>query len=303
MKVEKDISLSEITAWKVGGKIEALITVDTLSELKSCISNLKASNTNYTVIGQTTNLLFTSKNINGVLIKLSGEFDSVIKSSESNLFIGAACWVPKVARTAMKYSLSGIEHIVGIPGSFGGLIRMNGGSQRKSISESINYVLCLKDNFELVKLKVEDCSFSYRESIFKKSNLIILGAEISLKKRNKRQIRREYLQILSSRRKKFPKNLPNCGSVFKSNPEFYKVVGTPGFAIEKVGLKGYSIGDAQVSDLHANFIVNNGNASSDDILNLIKLCEKEMETEFGFSLEPEVQYIDENCNLHEIKSL
>lgn len=301
MKIENKVLLSNVSSWKVGGYVKRMITVDTLEELTNLIYSLSVNKENYTIIGETTNLLFTSDDIDGTLIKLKGSFSKIEYKNKDCMFVGAGCWVPNVARTAAKKGLSGLEHTIGIPGTFGGLVRMNGGSQRRSISESIVYVVCLNDKLDVIKMDVSQCNFSYRESIFKNSGLIILGAEIKLKEKDKRIIRKDCIDILSSRRKKFPKKMPNCGSVFKSNPIYYAKFGSPGYVIEKIGMKGVSVGGAQVSNQHANFIINNGNAKSSDIIEIIRLCESKMKNEYGFSFEPEVEYVDENAEVIALK--
>lgn len=301
MKIENNVLLSNITAWKVGGYVKSLVTVETVKELISLITELRNKKENYTVIGETTNLLFTSNNVNGTLIRLKGDFNKIDFKNDASVEVGAGCWVPNVARAAAKSSLSGLEHTIGIPGTFGGLIRMNGGSQRRSISESIRYVFCLDDALNLIKMDVKQCAFNYRESVFKNNEYIILGAEIQLKEKDKKSIRKECIDILSSRRKKFPKKMPNCGSVFKSNPDYYEKVGSPGYVIEKIGMKGAKIGGAQISNQHANFIINNGGAKSSEIIELINLCEQKMKNEYGFSLEPEVEYVTETAKVVAIK--
>ncbi|OZS41272.1 FAD-binding protein, partial [Photobacterium sanguinicancri] len=134
------------------GKVKQLILVDDIDELKQTLKKLNNKKINYNIIGETTNILFTSSDIDGTLIKLSGDFRKIKKINDTRLYVGAGCWVPRMAKTAMSYGLSGLEHTIGIPGSFGGLIRMNGGSQRRGISESIVNVSCINDKLELIKI-------------------------------------------------------------------------------------------------------------------------------------------------------
>src|SRR5690606_10000391 len=146
-----------------------------------------------------------------------------------------------------------------IPGTIGGLICMNGGSQRKGIGESVIQVHSVDRNGAIVIRRGADCNFEYRNSIYQSADEILLSARLKFNRSiSKFETRRRMLSILSERRKKFPQKYPNCGSVFKSNPSMYEVVGPPGQVIESLGFKGMKSGGAMVSPQHANFIVNTG---------------------------------------------
>ena len=296
MIVYRNYDLSGITRWKVGGTVSYYITVDNIVELRRAIVFAEVESLNYLVVGNTTNLLFSSNRIEGVLIRLVGEFSSIYFNGES-CTAGASVFVPKLALNCARRGLSGIEHTVGIPASLGGLIVMNGGSQRKSISERIVSVRSVTGDGQVVERLVEDFDFSYRESIYKYNSEIVISCDLKLQKSTVAEVRSEMLAILRSRRKKFPLKQPNCGSVFKSSPELYASYGPPGFVIESCGLKGLVNGRAQISEFHANFIVNLGGSTDQDILELISLCQKRVRDKTGIEMIPEVRYVNEDLTI------
>tara|TARA_Y100001968_G_C19399006_1_gene739969 strand:- start:480 stop:1106 length:627 start_codon:yes stop_codon:yes gene_type:complete len=192
----------------------------------------------------------------------------------------------------MKAGLTGAEHMAGIPGTLGGLVCMNGGSQRKAVGLAVCEVTSVSRNGELIHREGDDCGFGYRQSVFQCNGEII--GEVVLRfehSHDRAEVRREILSILRSRRAKFPQKQPNCGSVFKSNPTMYAEVGPPGSIIEKLGFKGIRSGGAVVSETHANFIVNDGGASAVDVLNLIKIIKAAVQKQTGYELESEVRYV------------
>ena len=168
---------------------------------------------------------------------------------------------------------------------------MNGGSQRKGIGDHIKTVRTLTADGREKLYSRDDCQFRYRASIFQRINEIITEATFEFKKGDPRTIRRELLGILRSRKNKFPQKLPNCGSVFVSDPSMYDQYGPPGKVIEACGLKGTKQGGAQISPLHANFIVNNGSATAYDILHLINLIRTRVHQSTGYQMQSEAIYV------------
>jgi UDP-N-acetylmuramate dehydrogenase len=293
IRVTRNVLLSELSRWKIGGV--AKVVVEPVSKqaisaiIKLCVSNCWP----YLIVGGTSNLLFCDEGIDAVLVKI-GSALSQRKTEGNKIHVSAGCWVPGLARYSASRGLSGLEHTAGIPGTFGGLVCMNGGSQRKGIGECIVSVTAVMPDGSFKTYTREECNFGYRNSVFLVNGAIIVSAEIELKKGDVQSIRREMLGILKSRREKFPLKQANCGSVFASNPAMYSEVGPPGFAIEKVGLKGFAIGDAQISKSHANFFVNAGAAKSDDMKNLIETVRTVVEKHTGYSMRAEVRYVDVN---------
>jgi UDP-N-acetylmuramate dehydrogenase len=209
------------------------------------------------------------------------------------IIVGAGCWVPRLALVAARHGLSGLEHTIGIPASLGGLVCMNGGSQRKNIGELIESVQVLTPEGALRTDPVSVCGFGYRKSRYQSSSDIILSATLQFERmRPYAEQRFEMLKILRERSRKFPRKLPSCGSVFKSSPELYEAYGTPGKIIEDLGFKGQTCRRIQVSPSHANFIVNLGGGCSSDVLGLVREIHAAVLTKTGISMQPEFLYVD-----------
>ena len=289
-----DVSLAAISSWRVGGRAKALLQPNSVEEIIAIREFLTGHDLPFLVIGNTTNLLFTDVNIDAVLVQISSGF-STTRQDGNTIVAQAGVWVPKLARFALQAGLRGIEHTCGIPGTLGGLVVMNGGSQRKGIGDNIAYVKAVDASGNIKTYKKEQCEFGYRSSIFQRLDEIIIEVGLQLEPSlNRKAMHAEILSILRSRSKKFPRKTPNCGSVFVSNPAMYKQYGPPGMVIESCGLKGISKGRAQVCPRHANFIVNNGGATAADILSLINLIRDEVFEKTGYMMQVEAKYVDSN---------
>lgn len=303
LNVKANVKLCEITYWKIGGIAKIVVEPQSLDAL---VKVIKLVNTfpeiPYLVIGDSSNLLFSDDGFNGLIIKI-GNGLSELEFNKNKIFCGAGLWVPELAYQSYRKGLSGIEHICGIPGRLGGLIYMNGGSNRHSISENIENITLVTPSGEVKTINASSLAFEYRQSPFQESKDIILAATLKLKYGDRNEIRNTIRKTLASRRNKFPRKLPNCGSVFVSNPTMYEKIGPPGYAIEKVGLKGFRLGDAQISPLHANFIVNLGDAKAKDVLKLIQIARKKVFDDTNFLMDCEVRFVSSNghvCMAHEI---
>jgi UDP-N-acetylmuramate dehydrogenase len=203
----------------------------------------------------------------------------------------AGAWVPGVARKAMQAGLAGLEHTIGIPGTLGGLVLMNGGSQRRGIGENVRRVWIVDSEGREAELSRKECDFSYRHSALQGTGAVVVKVELECASETPQRIRRVMLDDLRERRRKFPRKEPNCGSVFLSTAEMHASVGPPGKIIEEAGLKGLSIGKAEVSHQHANFIVNRDGATSKDVLELIAHIRQVVLEKAGFELCCEVRYV------------
>lgn len=289
--VETGVSLAAISRWRVGGLAHCLVRPSSAQQIAELVTFFKNTSQPYLVIGSTSNLLFSDDGLDIPVIQI-GDNMSHLKVEGEFVFCESGVWVPGLARTAGSHGLSGIEHICGIPGTVGGLVCMNGGSQRRGIGENIISVQVVTANGQVVDYSVDNCKFAYRTSIFQTSGDIITSCKLRLAKKEPKTIKAEMLGILRSRRKKFPQKLPNCGSVFVSNPAMYADYGPPGAVIEKCGLKGQRKGDALISPLHANFIVNTGQATANDILYLIHLARDKVRDMTGYDMVAEARFID-----------
>lgn len=288
--------LREHSWWRIGGPADLLIEPHNVSQVQMALVALRRMEIPYVVMGAGSNLLFDDSGVRGAVIKIGSSLsdfsiDGVIVKAKAGVF------VPRLVRSLGKAGLSGLEHAIGIPGTLGGLIAMNGGSQRNSIGASVSRVTVLMDDGRFCQFDNAACAFAYRTSAFLGNRAIIVGAELSLRQGDPEAIRTEMLALLRSRRKKFPLKHRSCGSVFLSDPAIYDEYGPPGFLIEKCGYKGLQIGKARIPELHANFVVNLGGARSSDVVAIIKTVKRGVRERIGCDLQCEVQYVTPDCRI------
>ena len=290
-KILYNESLSRHSYWRIGGLARYLALPKNTEMLAEVIEISRQLEIPIMIIGTGSNLLFHDDGFDGLVIKLSDNFSEVTVSN-NEVIAESGVFVPKLARLTQNHGLSGLEHCIGIPGTLGGLVSMNGGSMRKSISDNIDSITVLDDENRLVELLARECDFGYRNSRFLRSNEIILKVKMKFTLGDRDRIRDEMLEILKSRNARFPRKDPSCGSVFKSDPYVYKTYGAPGYLVEQCGLKGKRIGGAEISPRHANFIINSHNASHKDVLDLVQLMRNKVYERFGIEMEGEARFVD-----------
>ncbi|WP_462247498.1 UDP-N-acetylmuramate dehydrogenase [Parvimonas micra] len=284
--VRYDEPLKNHTTFKIGGNCIALIEPREISDIIEAVKICRENSIKFFIIGNGSNLLVPDEGYNGVIIKLKGEF-STIQVEGEYLIVNSGAKLSEVYTVAYENSLTGFEFASGIPGTIGGAIYMNAGAyggEMKDIVESVQ-VLDL-DNFELRELKNEELEFSYRKSIIQRKNYIVTTIKLKLQKGNKEEINAVYEDLRERRNSKQPLNFGSAGSTFK-RPEGH-------FAsklIEDAGLKGYHINDAWVSEKHSGFVVNKGNASYKEVMELIEYVQKVVFEKFGVKLETEVRIL------------
>jgi len=282
--------LAEHTSWQIGGPADLLVEPESAEQVAAVVRFASSRRIPLIVIGQGTNLLFDDAGLRGIVVKLGRNF-SRIAISGNRITAEAGAWVPGLARRAMQAGLAGLEHIIGIPGTLGGLVLMNGGSQRKGIGDNVRRVWIVDREGALVELGRDACAFSYRHSALQGTGAVVVKVELACERQPPQRIRQLMLEDLRERRRKFPRKVPNCGSVFLSTAEMHASVGPPGKIIEDAGLKGLRIGKAEVSEQHANFIVNRNGATSKDVLSLIASIRQTVHERIGFELCCEVRYV------------
>jgi len=288
---KRDVLLSTCCTWKIGGLADFLIEPASWKQVALVLRYAGKNDIPTVVIGQGSNLLFDDAGLQGIVIKI-GRRLSHINIVGTIIHAESGISTPRLARAVSLAGLSGIEHIVGIPGTLGGLVFMNGGSLRKAIGDSITEVKTMDRQGNMRTFRRDECGFAYRHSRFQNEGCVITGTVMELVPGRRDAILARMLQVLRERRKKFPLTLPNCGSVFKSNPRLYETSGSPGKIIETIGLKGTSVGGAIISERHANFIVNKGAATAQDVLSLIARIRARVIRETGFHLKCEVQFVE-----------
>ncbi len=271
------------TSFKIGGPADIYVIVNTIEELKDVLKIAKSSNTLVTCIGNGTNLLVKDTGIRGIVVKL--DFNE-INVNEEEIEAGAGVKLPFLAQVAYKNSLSGLEFASGIPGTVGGAVKMNAGAYGGEFKDIIVSTTYLDEELNLKEISNKEQNFSYRHSIFEETNDIITNVKIKLKKEKPEIIKAKMEENLLKRKEKQPLNFPNAGSIFKRKNEYI-----PAEIIDKCGLKGYNIGDACVSELHAGFIVNKGKATSEDVLKLIEYIRKTVKKQYKVDLELEIKIL------------
>ena len=271
---------------KYGGSADIFVKINDTEELKFLLNIAKERKVQVTVIGNGSNVLVKDKGIRGIVVKL--DLNKIIEDNET-LEVGAGVLLSKLARVAMENELTGVEFASGIPGTFGGAIFMNAGAYGEQIGDRIIETTYINENLEIKTIKKEEQGFEYRKSIFQKNNGIIISGKIKLEKGNKEEIKTKMEEYSKTRREKQPLNMPNAGSIFKRGEGYITAK-----LIDECGLKGYRIGDAEVSKLHAGFIVNKGNATAKDILELIQYIQKKVKQKFDIDIEPEIRILGDN---------
>lgn len=300
--VHTDVDMATVSAWRIGGPADIVIEPETAEQVAGVLRLMSRRPEPLLIIGETTNLFFDSRGFRGVLLRIGPRL-SHVSIDGRRVRAQAGARVPELVRSLAEAGLGGIAHAGGVPGTIGGLVLMNGGSQRKGIGTHVASVLVADGTGELQRIEAAGLGFSYRRSRLQDDGSVILDAELELDPGEPQELITEIDAIIASRAAKFPLDLPNGGSVFLSDPAMYEIVGPPGWAIESVGLKGLVEGGAQISPKHANFIVNLGGATDDDVLRLIATARNKVRATTGFTMDCEVRHVGPDGRLrpaHEV---
>ena len=285
--VKYNESMSRHTTFKVGGDAEIFAIVDTEEKLMQVIKLGKK----VTIIGNGSNLLVTDKGIKGIVLKYINKDYEIkeLENEEYELEFAAGITNARIANIALQNELTGYEFAAGIPGTLGGALVMNAGAYGMELKDVVIKTKYLDlDTNEIKIINNEEHEFEYRKSIFQEKNTIILKSTLKLKKGKKDEIQELMNSYAKKRIDSQPLNMPSAGSTFKRGTDFITAK-----LIDEAGLKGFCIGGAEVSEKHAGFIVNKGNASAKDILNLIDYVKKEVLKKFGRQIETEIKIIGE----------
>ncbi|MGI6036492.1 MAG: UDP-N-acetylmuramate dehydrogenase [Limnochordia bacterium] len=282
-----DEPMKKHTSFRIGGQAEILVLPQTNSQIIAVIDYARRQQIPYIIMGNGTNLLVKDGGIRGIVIKLAKNFGRIsLKGQEMNAQAGAS--LNGAAELACRKGLKGLEFAAGIPGTFGGAVSMNAGAYDGEMKDVITSATVLKQDNAIEVWSAEELGFAYRKSRVITEGAVLLEVTLHLEKDDPAKIRERMNHLLSLRKAKQPLQYPSAGSTFKRPPGHYA-----GALIEKAGLKGFRIGDAQVSPLHAGFIINLGNATARDVIRLIEAIQEAVLTQFGILLEPEVRIVGE----------
>ena len=275
--------MSKHTTFRAGGNAAFYVAPESEEQIVALMKALKG--TSHMVMGNGSNLLFTDKGYDGVVIGIGSRFSDIC--IEGNKIIAeSGALLSKVANVALEHGLGGMEFAAGIPGSVGGAVMMNAGAYGGEMKDIVALSTCVGESGNV--LEIENHEFSYRHSIFSDKNLLILKTVMHLEPKDKEKIKAEMVELNRRRKEKQPLEYPSAGSTFK-RPEGYFA----GKLIEDAGLKGYRVGGAMVSEKHAGFVINYDNATATDILTLMEHIKSEVYMRFGVELEPEVKIVGE----------
>ncbi len=279
----KNEPMSRHTTFKIGGNADAYIKVNNLSKLSTILKECSASQVDYMIVGNGSNLLVGDEGIRKTVIRLDGDFRKITLVDETTVYCGAGASLASLCKFALKCGLSGLEFAWGIPGTVGGAVFMNAGAYGGEMKDVVFSVSHMTRDGEIGRLESEDLNFGYRTSAYRSNNMIITGVTLKLTKGIQSDIREKMDEYMRSRNEKQPLEYPSAGSVFKRPEGCFA-----GTLIEQCGLKGKMCGGAQISDKHAGFIINKSNASADDVKELISEIQKTVLEKTGTKLECEL---------------
>ena len=289
-KILIDEPMKNHTTFKIGGKADFLIKAEEKEDITLVYKYAIKNNIPVYIIGRASNLLVKDNGIRGIVIKNLYDNIKILNQNEEEveLEISSGTTCTKAAKFALEYSLEGLEFSYGIPGTIGGAVRMNAGAYGGEIKNCVEKSLVLDKEGNEKILDYNDHNFVYRNSSIANNNYILLSTKIKLKRGNKEEIQQKMEKNMKARLEKQPYNMPSAGSVFKRGNGFITAQ-----IIDEAGLRGKEIGGAQISPKHAGFIVNNGTATAEDVINLIDYVKKTVKEKFNKELETEVIIIGE----------
>ena len=275
------------TTFRIGGPADYYLCPHSTEELQKILQICRENKLEFFILGNGSNLLVSDKGYRGVVIQLWKNF-SDIETEDNTITVKAGALLSKVAAEALEESLTGMEFASGIPGTMGGAVMMNAGAYGGEMKDIIREVTVLTREGELLTLSKEEMNFGYRTSVVKEKGYVVISAELQLRKGDREEIRKVMDELKERRVTKQPLDMPSAGSTLK-RPEGYFA----GKLIMDAGLRGFSVGGAQISEKHCGFVVNKGDATAADVLGLIGEVQKRVQEKFGVALEPEVKFLGE----------
>ncbi len=279
--------MSKYSTFKCGGRAKCLVIIKTLEGFIKVTKYLKEKSIDCFVLGAGSNILVSDKGYNGVVLKLAGDLARIERTGEDTVECGAGVKLASIFAYISSRSLSGLEDGAGIPATIGGAVYMNASAFNFETSKIVEYVIAYIDG-RLEYFDNKSCQFAYRHSIFQDNQAIIVRVGLKFAKTNKQDIMKRFFEISRKRACSQPLDKPSAGCVFK------RIEGLEvSRMLDEMGLKGLTVGRAQVSTKHANFIINLGGAKSQDIYTLIKLIKFKFEEQYKLILETEIKFLGE----------
>ena len=286
-RVLVDEPMKRHTTFRIGGPADFFLLPSTVDEVRGILEICREEELPYFILGNGSNLLVSDKGYSGVIIQLYRNFSNI--SVEGNeICASSGALLSQIAAAARNASLTGFEFAGGIPGTLGGAVFMNAGAYGGELKDVLKEAVVMTEQGEILTLPVEKLDMGYRTSRIKKAGYLVLEARLVLEQGDMDKIRDITKDLTEKRVSKQPLEYPSAGSTFK-RPEGYFA----GKLIMDAGLRGYQVGDAQVSEKHCGFVINKGNATAADVLTLIENVREKVQEQFGVTLEPEVKFLGE----------
>jgi len=282
-----DAPMREHTTFEIGGPADCLLKPASMEETQQILRLVKEYDLPLTFVGNGSNMLVSDKGIRGVVVNFADTFNA-IQVEGTKMTVGAGALLKDIAEAAAQHSLAGLEFACGIPGSIGGAVFMNAGAYGGETKSVVKAVRAVNRDGEVKTYGLDELELGYRHSIFQTNGEAIVEVELELTPGSEEEIRASIADFTQRRESKQPLEMPSAGSTFK-RPEGYFA----GTLIDQTGLKGLSVGGAQVSTKHAGFVVNKGGATAADVINLIHEVQKRVKEAHGVELQPEVRLIGE----------
>lgn len=285
LELREDEPMSRHTTFRIGGPAALMALPRTVGEAKAAVKAARALEVEPFFLGNGSNLLAADGGYPGFVVKLAGDFDQ-IREVNRGLEAGSAVLLSRLSNALLGRGLTGLEFAGGIPGSVGGAVTMNAGAYGGEVAQVLESTAFLDESGEVRTLPASECGFGYRKSIFSDRKCLILKARFHLEQGDPAAIKARMEELAAKRREKQPIDLPSAGSMFKRPPGHFAAA-----LIDQCGLKGLTVGGAQVSEKHAGFVVNRGGATCADVLELVRQVKEEVLRQTGVELEMEVKVL------------
>lgn len=286
LPMERDVPMDRFTSFRIGGPARRLACPKNREQLVILMGLARECGARPFIMGNGTNLLIPDRGLDRLVIRTAGEMSDVRLTDETVIEADAGISLSRLALFAQSRALTGLEFAHGIPGSLGGAVFMNAGAYGGEMKQVVQEVIVLTED-GIRHIPGAECAFGYRKSAFSDGKTVILGAKLHLKKGDPAQIRDKMADLMAKRKASQPLEYPSAGSTFK-RPEGYYA----GTLIQETGLKGLTVGGAQVSEKHAGFVINTGGATCADVMALIAQVQDRVMQRSGVHLEPEVRIIE-----------
>ncbi len=283
---KRDEPMSKHSTFKTGGMADFFITPSSRDMVIQLLLLCDSCQMPYTIVGRGSNILVSDQGIRGAVIQMCEQFSHIECKDNNRIFAQAGARNASIAHFALKHNLGGFEGLAGVPGTIGGACMMNAGAYGYEIKDVVEEVICINRDREIITMRAQDAQWDYRSSLFMIEGYIITDVHIILKENDAETIKNKMRDFACRRRDKQPLEYASAGSTFKRPPGHFA-----GKLIQDANLQGFHVGDAEVSTKHAGFIINKGNASSSQILEVIYEVQGRVYEQFGVRLELEVRLL------------